>query len=115
MAAVSRAESMSRSTSSTFAPSLANTIAAARPVPTVSPGDCPAPTTIPALPASRTVRAYSPPRPADAIVSSERAERHSDDVETARQPFEGELADRLGARADRGEVAFRPRHWWRER
>ena len=49
---VSRAESMSRSASSTRAPSRANRSAAARPVPTVSPGDCPAPTTIPTFPSS---------------------------------------------------------------
>src|SRR5271165_962801 len=73
---------MSRSTSSSFAPSLANTIAAARPVPTVSPGDCPARTTLPTIPSSRTARAYSAPphreqpgteRPATAIAAARRA------------------------------------------
>ena len=52
LSAVCFAEPMSRSASITFAPSRANTSAAARPVPTVSPGDCPAPTTIPTLPSS---------------------------------------------------------------
>jgi len=50
--AVSRAESMSRSASITRAPSRASSSEAARPVPMVSPGDCPAPTTIPTFPSS---------------------------------------------------------------
>src|SRR5262249_30816616 len=40
---------MLRSTSRTFAPSRAKRMAAARPLPMVSPGVCPAPTTIPTL------------------------------------------------------------------
>ena len=53
---VCRADSRSRSTSSTFAPSRANRIAVARPFPIVSPGVCPAPTTIATFPSSLTAR-----------------------------------------------------------
>src|SRR6202050_1638075 len=49
IAAVSSADLRSRSTSRTLAPSRASRIAAARPLPMVSPGVCPAPTTIPTL------------------------------------------------------------------
>ena len=56
IACVSRADSRSRSTRNTRAPSRANSIAVARPFPIVSPGVCPAPTTIATFPSSLTVR-----------------------------------------------------------
>src|SRR4051794_8782343 len=53
IATVSSARSSSRSTQRTSAPSRANRIAIARPLPIVSPGVCPAPTTMAVLSASR--------------------------------------------------------------
>ncbi len=51
--AVSSAETGSRSTASTRAPSRANRSAVARPLPMAVPGVCPAPMTIAVLPSSR--------------------------------------------------------------
>ena len=56
----SAAESSRRSTQSTVAPSRANRMAVARPLPMVSPGVCPAPTTTAVLPASRPAITRSP-------------------------------------------------------
>src|SRR6202040_337142 len=55
MAAVSSADARSRSTASTFAPSWANRMVVARPLPMPVPGPWPAPTTTAIFPASRMV------------------------------------------------------------
>jgi hypothetical protein len=55
-ATVSSAEARSRSTAITVAPSCAKRITVARPLPSPSPGDCPAPTTMAIFPLRRMAR-----------------------------------------------------------
>ncbi len=76
IAFVSRADCRFRSTRRTLAPSRANRSAVARPLPIVSPGVCPAPTTIATLSWSLTSE------PLDAVVElhAQRVQRHRDQV-----------------------------------